>query len=118
MSSFIEQNAGMLETVQGSSFSVYKKPTCLYENLINCIAVDLGARRSGDAFNCPVETRYKELKHLKFPEDTLVELVIRAAAKVPKDFGKQKSIRDFFLGKTGKFSPCRPVPRCDIRRGC
>ena len=74
-----EKELGGLST---SVFAPYKTPKNLYENLINCWAVDLELKRCGDASKCQLEKNWRELKMNKFPQGVMEAVIERASQKI------------------------------------
>ena len=99
LNSLIQENQTSLQLITLSPFSIYKKPTTLYEHVINALSVDLEAKRSGDSKKCPLETRYQALKKDQFPKHEILDLFLRSAQKSERARKAQKEMKDFFKQK-------------------
>ena len=80
-----------------SVFAPYKKTKNLYENLLNCLAVDLEIKRGGDASKCRLEEKWKDFKVNKFPREEMEEVIKRAFKKIRSS--KQTKIFNLFTYK-------------------
>ena len=105
--SLIEENFALLKMIQASHYSIYKKPTNFYEQIINAMAVQLQVKRSGDFRSCPLETRYQELKSLNFPQEVVKDIIEEAAKKCQKE-NRQKKISSFFQQKLPETANLEP----------
>ena len=99
LNSLIQENQTSLQLITLSPFSINKKPTTLYEHVINALSVDLEAKRSGDSKKCPLETRYQALKKDQFPKHEILDLFLRSAHKSEHARKAQKKMKDFFKQK-------------------
>ena len=99
---FIEKYAEDLKVVQSNSFAIYKNnQSSMYQIFVNCFAVALQKKRSGDSSRCEIEGAYRDWK-ANSDEVVLKELMSKALEVSKQSAKNQPTMRSFFKAKVHK----------------
>ena len=94
----MEKYSEELKVVQSNSFAIYKHAFSKYQIFVNCFAVALQKKRSGDSSRCEIEGAYRDWKG-NCDEVILKDLMRKALEVSEKLIKKQPTMKNFFIAK-------------------